>query len=119
MSLQQHQQQDESIIQEIADKLGLDQDIFQGNSDQPISAQLQKAIKFRKKYHNDSYRLRQEFLEQLADDYINGDTTQVKSKVVKSIKDKDNKIRTYNIMRRYLKPNDQSGLTKLDISEWD
>eukprot|EP00957_Ditylum_brightwellii_P210873 15365507-Ditylum_brightwellii.AAC.2 len=32
LSLQKHQQQDESIIQEIADKLGPDQDIFQGNS---------------------------------------------------------------------------------------
>eukprot|EP00957_Ditylum_brightwellii_P178480 13595407-Ditylum_brightwellii.AAC.1 len=119
MSLQKHQQQDESIIQEIADKLGPDQDIFQGNSNQHISAQLQKGIKFRKKCCNNSYRLRQDFLEQLVDDYIDGDTTKVKSKVVKSIKDKESKIRTYNIMRRYLKPNDQSGLTQLDIPEWN
>eukprot|EP00957_Ditylum_brightwellii_P040594 3072922-Ditylum_brightwellii.AAC.1 len=32
LSLQKHQQRDESIIQEIANKLGPDQDIFQGNS---------------------------------------------------------------------------------------
>eukprot|EP00957_Ditylum_brightwellii_P006808 515909-Ditylum_brightwellii.AAC.1 len=57
MSLQKNQQQDESIIQEIADKLGPDQDIFQCNFTQSISAQLQKAIKFRKKCCNNSYKL--------------------------------------------------------------
>eukprot|EP00957_Ditylum_brightwellii_P161099 12265832-Ditylum_brightwellii.AAC.1 len=76
-------------------------------------------MKFRKKCRNDSYRLRQEFLEKLADDYINEHTTKDKSKVVKSIKDKEIKIRIYNIMRRYLKPTDRSGITQLDIQEWD
>eukprot|EP00957_Ditylum_brightwellii_P093735 7137001-Ditylum_brightwellii.AAC.2 len=57
MSLQKSNQQDESILQDIANKLGPDQDIHQGSPHRPVSSQLQKAIKVCKTCCNNSYKL--------------------------------------------------------------
>eukprot|EP00957_Ditylum_brightwellii_P195372 14885620-Ditylum_brightwellii.AAC.1 len=119
MSPQRHNQHDETALNDISNKLGPDVDIFQGNPSRSVSAQLRFAKKERKICHNNSYKLCQEFLERLADDIIDGDTTKDRAKIIQGIKDKESKKRIYAIMHRHLKPQDRSGLTQLNIPEWD
>eukprot|EP00957_Ditylum_brightwellii_P210997 15365645-Ditylum_brightwellii.AAC.2 len=99
MSLMASQQKDHSMLQDISNKLGPDQDINQGNSTRSASVQLCHAKENCKKHRNNSYKLCQELLERLAEDIIKGDTTQDKKKILKCIKTRENRQCMYLIMR--------------------
>eukprot|EP00957_Ditylum_brightwellii_P164138 12497646-Ditylum_brightwellii.AAC.1 len=59
VSMLKHPQQDETILQDIADTLGPGVDIYQGNNDAFPNSQLCRTIKYRKQCCNNSYKLRQ------------------------------------------------------------
>eukprot|EP00957_Ditylum_brightwellii_P022166 1672780-Ditylum_brightwellii.AAC.1 len=99
MSLQRHNQHDDTALKDISNKLSPDVDIFQGNPSRSVSAQLHLAKKERKRCRNNSYKLRQEFLERLNDDIIDGDTTKDRARIIRGIKDKESKNRMHAIMR--------------------
>eukprot|EP00957_Ditylum_brightwellii_P138812 10581150-Ditylum_brightwellii.AAC.1 len=83
----------EPILDDICSKLGSDIDIFQGDPLRPTSAQLRRTKKARKCHHNNSYKLRQDFLKCLSDDIIDRDASKNKASIVRGIKDRESKKR--------------------------
>eukprot|EP00957_Ditylum_brightwellii_P135765 10354345-Ditylum_brightwellii.AAC.1 len=57
MSLQHHNQHDDTALEDISNKLGPEVDIFQCNPSRSVSAQLRLAKKERKRCRNNSYKL--------------------------------------------------------------
>eukprot|EP00957_Ditylum_brightwellii_P109046 8318365-Ditylum_brightwellii.AAC.1 len=74
--------------------------------------QYRKAIQEWRTVRVHSYKIRQQFLECLADDKIK-ENNQDKAKIIKRIKDTESKQRMYAILRQYFKPGDPLGLTQV------
>eukprot|EP00957_Ditylum_brightwellii_P121221 9244556-Ditylum_brightwellii.AAC.1 len=83
-----------------------------------MSAQLRKTIKHRRKCHNNSYELQQCFLEWLADEMITAENPNQVS-IIKQIKSTESTKAMYRKVKNYLKPENCTCLTQVDIPEWD
>ena len=104
MSYRRNNMEEDHILQEKAIEIGPEIDIYQGNKERSPKAQLRKALKERKKCQNNSFKLRQEFLEKLAEEEADYDPHNSKATILRSMKQREATTRTYKIMRRYLKP---------------
>eukprot|EP00957_Ditylum_brightwellii_P146478 11152236-Ditylum_brightwellii.AAC.1 len=72
--------------------------------------EYRKAIQEQRTVRARSYKIRQQFLESLADNMIT-ENNQDRAKIIKCNKDAESKQRMCAILRQYLKPEDHSGLT--------
>eukprot|EP00957_Ditylum_brightwellii_P188776 14369470-Ditylum_brightwellii.AAC.1 len=83
------------------------------------SGQLCRAKKERKNCLNNSFKLRQEYLEKLVDELHDDATQERRTRIIKRIKDTKSRKRMYTLLRSYLKPKDRAGLHHVDVPEWD
>eukprot|EP00957_Ditylum_brightwellii_P017097 1289010-Ditylum_brightwellii.AAC.1 len=67
-SIQKTRLNNEEQLQNIIDKLGPEVDVYQGNQNRKPSTQLRKAVKQLGSCWNNSFKLRQKFLEELAEE---------------------------------------------------
>eukprot|EP00978_Attheya_sp_CCMP212_P047144 scaffold421241_cov56-Attheya_sp.AAC.2 len=83
-------------------------DSFQGDEKKTIYIQIRFAKKKRKELRNNSFELRQQFLENLAEEEaaLQKDNSK-KEQILCSIKKTESQKRMYAIMQRYLKPEDR------------
>ena len=98
VSLLTQPQYDESILDGILDKLGPGIDVNQAKPNLVPTSQLRRAIKYRKQCRNNSFKLCQEFLEELAEESIDGDTTKDKAKIIKNIQHHKSSKQMYRIL---------------------
>jgi hypothetical protein len=110
---------DEELLKDILKQIPPDYDIFQGHPNGTTNKQLLQARKYCSKCRNNSYKLRQDFLEQLADELMEEDDTQDRAVIVHKIRDAESKRRMYAVMKKYFKPGNKAGITHLDVPEWD
>ena len=105
-------------LQNIINKPGPEVDVFQGDQDQKPSTQLRKAAKQLQSCQNNHFKLRQKFLEELAEEAEDhGDKKTFK--IVKSMKHTEAHNIMYTRMRQCLKPEEKGGITQIKVSEWD
>eukprot|EP00978_Attheya_sp_CCMP212_P033779 scaffold138152_cov30-Attheya_sp.AAC.1 len=105
-------------LEEVIAKLEADQadeDIYQGDKDRSIMGQLRKAIKARKAVWNNSFKLRQAFLEKLAEEQAALSENSTKEKIIQSMQRTEAQRRMYKILNQYLKPNEREGITQIDV----
>ena len=74
-----------------------DEDIFQGDSGQTIHGQIRKAYKLRRATRNDSFNLRQAFLEKLAEEEAAVNENSTKEKILRSMRKTKAQRRMYKI----------------------
>eukprot|EP00978_Attheya_sp_CCMP212_P043823 scaffold292961_cov59-Attheya_sp.AAC.2 len=77
--------------------------------------QLRKAIKARKAVRNNSFKLRQAFVEKLAEEQAALCENSTKEKIIRSMQRTEAQRRMYKILNQYLKPNEQEGITQIDV----
>eukprot|EP00957_Ditylum_brightwellii_P010506 796274-Ditylum_brightwellii.AAC.1 len=99
---------EDHMLKEKELEIGPDVDIYQGDRSRQPQNQLRRAIKERKQCRNDSFKLRQEFLEKLAEEEAELNPHISKATILCNMKHQQATTRMYKIMRRYLKP-DQNG----------
>ena len=95
----------------------IDIDIHQGDHTRPITLQIRKAKKSRQLIRARSYKKRQEFLEKLADNATTkGDD---RARIIRIIRETEQNRCMYRTFKRYLKPEDMTGLIQVNVSEWE
>jgi hypothetical protein len=82
---------DEELLNSILKQIPPDHDIFHGQPNSTTNKQLLKARKYCTQCRNNSYKLRQDFLEQLADELMEEDDTQDRAVIVHKIRDAESK----------------------------
>eukprot|EP00957_Ditylum_brightwellii_P131446 10025333-Ditylum_brightwellii.AAC.2 len=99
------------------EQMGPKVDIYQGNINRKASGQVWLAVKTRKRIWNNSFKIRQELLEQYAEEIIT-DNHEDKAKIIKWIKDAKSEKRVYAMLRQYLKPDEsRTSLSQVDVPE--
>eukprot|EP00957_Ditylum_brightwellii_P022422 1691876-Ditylum_brightwellii.AAC.1 len=96
--------QEDHMLKEKEIEIGPDVDMYQGDRLKRPQNQLWRAIKERKQCQNDSFKLRQEFLEKLVGEEAELDPHRSKATIICYMKNQEATTRMYNILRRYLKP---------------
>ena len=89
-----------SNIEETLTKMEIelaDEDIFQGDSGRTIHGQIRKAYKLRRATRNDSFNLRQAFLEKLAEEEAAVNENSTKEKILRSMRKTKAQRRMYKI----------------------
>jgi hypothetical protein len=107
-----------SNIEETLTKMEIelaDEDIFQGDSGRTIHGQIRKAYKLRRATRNDSFNLRQAFLEKLAEEEAAVNENSTKEKILRSMRKTEAQRRMYKILHQYLKPDDRAGISQIDV----
>eukprot|EP00978_Attheya_sp_CCMP212_P013060 scaffold32610_cov79-Attheya_sp.AAC.2 len=104
----------EHIITELEIDL-TDEDLYQGDADRSIHGQIRKVYKLRKQARNNSFKLRQDFLEKLAEEEAALNKNSTKEKILRSIRRSEAQRRMYKILNQYLKPEDRAGISQIDI----
>ena len=105
-------------LQNIIDKLGPEVDVYQGDQNRKPSAQLRRAVKQLRSCRNNSFKLCQKFLEELAEEAAENDEKKT-YKIVRSMKHTKARNIMYARMKRCLKPEDRGGITQIEVPEWD
>eukprot|EP00957_Ditylum_brightwellii_P136462 10407129-Ditylum_brightwellii.AAC.1 len=88
----------EEDLKEMEIKLGPELDVYQGNKTRKAISQLRLAIKTRRRIQNNSFKIRQEFLESSADE-MSTEYNMDKAKIIKHVKDAASKMRMYSLLR--------------------
>eukprot|EP00978_Attheya_sp_CCMP212_P000099 scaffold186_cov32-Attheya_sp.AAC.2 len=107
-----------SNVQDTLTKLEIelaDTDLIQGDPERSISGQIRKAYKLRREARNNSFKLRQDFLEKLAEEEATRNDNSTKEKILRSMRRSEAQRRMYKILNQYLKPDDRAGITQIDI----
>jgi hypothetical protein len=87
-----------------------DVDLYQGDEGRSIQGQIRKAFKLRKAAQNNSFQLRQDFLEKLAEEEAALNENSTKEKILRSMRRTEAQRRMYRILNQYLKPADRGGI---------
>eukprot|EP00978_Attheya_sp_CCMP212_P008857 scaffold20822_cov52-Attheya_sp.AAC.3 len=107
-----------SNVQDTLTKLEIelaDTDLFQGDPERSISGQIRKAYKLRREARNNSFKLRQDYLEKLAEEEATRNNNSTKEKILRSMRRSEAQRRMYKILNQYLKSDDRAGITQIDI----
>jgi hypothetical protein len=108
----------ESDVQAELNKLEIElanEDIYQGNKERPILSQICLAFKRRQAARNNSFQLRQSFLERLAEEEAALSENSTKEKILRSMKRTEAQKRMYTILNQYLKPNQRAGISQIEV----
>eukprot|EP00957_Ditylum_brightwellii_P162977 12410238-Ditylum_brightwellii.AAC.1 len=82
-------------------------DLYQGDHNRRPMTQLRRALRERKLCHTNSFKLRQAYLERLAEDEAaTGNSS--KESILRRMKAAEATKRMYRLLRQYLKPEDRS-----------
>ena len=119
MSLERCGHADDKLLERIKLRIRGKYDIYHGDRDRSTSGQLCRAKKERKNSRNNSFKLRQEYLEKLVDKLHDNATQERRTRIIKGIKDTESRKRMYALLRRYLNSKDRAGLHHVDVPEWD
>ena len=92
-----------------------DTDLYQGDPERSILGQIRKAYKLRRDARNNSFQLRQDFLEKLAEEEAARNGNSTKEKILRSMRRAEAQRRMYKILNQYLKPDDRAGITQIDV----
>eukprot|EP00957_Ditylum_brightwellii_P182623 13910555-Ditylum_brightwellii.AAC.1 len=117
MSFERNRIKGKNILQLRRQEIDPEVDIFQGEEKRKASAQLRKAKKHLTKCRNNSYKLRQEYLQRKAEEMVPGGEQEEIQKMVKQMKHQEARIRMYAIMKRYLKPERDGGTSFIMVPD--
>eukprot|EP00957_Ditylum_brightwellii_P190220 14479361-Ditylum_brightwellii.AAC.1 len=105
-------------LNNIINKLSPDVDVFQGDKSQKPSSQLWKAVKQLRSCCNNRFQLYKKFLEDLTEEAA-ANNEKKKLKILKQMEHMEARNLMYSRMTCYLRPDNRSGITQVDIPEWE
>ena len=95
----------------------IDIDIHQSDYTRPIASQIRKAKKSHRLIRARSYKKQQDFLEKLANDAATEGNN--RARIIRIIRETEQNRSMYRTFKRYLKPEDRTGLIQFDVPEWE
>eukprot|EP00957_Ditylum_brightwellii_P133849 10206009-Ditylum_brightwellii.AAC.1 len=105
------------ILQSRRNNIDPDADIYQGDKERSILAQLRKAKKQLTECRRESHKLRQEYLQRKTEEEASNDPNSKTAAILQQIKNREASNPMHTILQQYVKPEQNRGITFIKVPD--